>query len=69
MIVVRQVRAALPQTPIFLAGFTNHDNAARMLAVADGAYVGTCLEKDGWGGAVDEERVRAYVDIVRGLEQ
>jgi len=66
---IRQIRAALPQTPIFLAGYTNHDNAARMLAVADGAYVGTCLEKDGWGGAIDEERVRAYVEIVRGLEQ
>jgi membrane complex biogenesis BtpA family protein len=61
---VREVREALPDTPIFLAGYTNHDNAARLLPAVDGAYVGTCLEKSGWGSAIDEGRVRAYMDIV-----
>ena len=61
---IREVRAAVPHTPIFLAGYTNHENASRMLAAADGAFVGTCLEKDGWGNAVNEERVRAYMQLV-----
>jgi uncharacterized protein len=40
-----------------------------MAAAADGVFVGGCLEPDGWGGAIDVERVRTYVDIVRELEQ
>ena len=43
-------------------------NAARLMAAADGAFVGTCLERGGWGGQIDVERVKAYVDIVRTLE-
>ncbi|HUY46497.1 MAG TPA: BtpA/SgcQ family protein [Streptosporangiaceae bacterium] len=62
------VREAVPGLPVILAGYTNHGNAARLLAAADGAYVGTCLERDGWGGQIDPERVRAYMDIVRSLE-
>ncbi|WP_108999177.1 BtpA/SgcQ family protein [Streptomyces rishiriensis] len=63
---IAAVRDAVPQLPIVLAGHTDHDNAARMLAAADGAFVGTCLESGGWGGRVDLDRVRRYVDIVRG---
>lgn len=65
---IASVRESAPGLPIILAGYTNHGNAARLLAAADGAYVGTCLERDGWGGQIDVERVRSYVDIVRGLE-
>jgi predicted TIM-barrel enzyme len=61
------VRQAAPSLPIILAGYTNHENAARLLAAADGAFVGTCFERGGWGGRIDVERVRAYMDIVRGL--
>lgn len=66
---IRQVRAAVPQTPIFLAGYTNHENAGRLLAAADGAFVGSCLEKGEWGSEVDEQRVHDYMAIVRGIEQ
>jgi uncharacterized protein len=66
---IASVRAALPGLPIVLAGYTNHENAGRLLAAADGAFVGTCLERGGWGGEIDVERVRAYVDIVRGLDR
>ena len=66
---IAAVRKAVPGLPIILAGYTNHENAARLLAVADGAFVGTCLERGGWGGQIDVERVKAYVDIVRGLER
>ncbi|GAA4078006.1 BtpA/SgcQ family protein [Actinomadura miaoliensis] len=65
---VASVRRAAPDLPVILAGYTDHDNAARLLAAADGAFVGTCLEVGGWGGRIDVERVKEYVDIVRSLE-
>jgi predicted TIM-barrel enzyme len=65
---IASVRQAAPGVPVFLAGYTNHQNAARLLAVADGAFVGTCLERGGRGGQVDAGRVAAYMDIVRGLD-
>lgn len=65
---IRDVRQALPDTPIFLAGYSNHENAARLLPAVDGAFVGTSLEKSGWGSAIDEECVRAYMDIVSSIE-
>ncbi len=64
---IRDVKRALPDLPVILAGYTNHTNAARLLAAADGAFVGTCLERDGWGGAIDIERVREYMAIVDSL--
>jgi membrane complex biogenesis BtpA family protein len=65
---VQSVRVAAPELPVILAGYTNHANAARLLAAADGAFVGTCLERGGWGGEIDVERVGRYVDLVRALD-
>ncbi|MBN2257190.1 MAG: hypothetical protein JW704_05130 [Anaerolineaceae bacterium] len=64
---VREVKSAVPGLPVILGGHTNHENAARRLTEADGAFVGTCFE-DQWGGNILESRVREYVDIVRSLE-
>lgn len=66
---IASVRAAAPQLPVILAGHTRHENAARLMAAADGAFVGTCLESGGWGGEIDAGRVAAYVDIVRKVER
>ncbi|MBL1114980.1 hypothetical protein JK364_21655 [Streptomyces sp. 110] len=66
---VASAREWAPRIPVLLAGNTTHDNAARLLAAADGAFVGTCLERGGWGGPVDVDRVKSYVEIVRGLER
>lgn len=66
---IRDVRAASPELPVLLPGYTNHDNAARLLAAAEGAFVGTCLQDGGWSGPIDEKRVRAYVDAVGKGEQ
>ncbi|WP_432145494.1 BtpA/SgcQ family protein [Streptomyces sp. bgisy084] len=66
---IASVREAVPHLPVILAGHTHHDNAARLLAAADGAFVGTCLEREGWGGTVDTDLVRRYVDIVREAER
>jgi uncharacterized protein len=63
-----EVKKALPNLPIILGGYTNHENAARRLRLADGAFVGTCLEKKGWGGEIDVDKVKEYVEIVRVLE-
>jgi len=65
---IASVKDAVPDLPVILAGNTTHENAARLVAAADGAFVGTCLESGGWGGQIDVEKVKAYVDIVRSLE-
>lgn len=64
---VREIKQALPHLPVILGGHTNHANVARRMAQADGAFVGTCLQGEGWGGRIDLERVRSYVKIVESL--
>ena len=65
---LKEIKETLPNLPIILGGYTNHANAASRLKYADGAFVGTCLEKKGWGGDIDVDRVKEYVEIVRNLE-
>lgn len=65
---IRLVRKALPDLPIILCGYTNFENTARLLAAADGAFVGTCLEKGKWGGPIDADRVRDYMAIVNNIK-
>jgi predicted TIM-barrel enzyme len=62
-------RAATPDLPVILAGHTHHQNAGRLLAAADGAFVGGCLEREGWGSEIDAARVEAYMDVVRRIPQ
>jgi membrane complex biogenesis BtpA family protein len=62
---VAAVRAAAPDLPIILAGFTNHENAVRLLRAADGAFVGGAWERAGWGSEIDAGRVAEYVATVR----
>lgn len=64
---IRAVKAAVPGLSVILGGHTRHENAARRLAEADGAFVGTCFE-DQWGGNILESKVREYMEIVRSLE-
>jgi uncharacterized protein len=64
---IASVRETAPGVPVILFGYTSHRNAARLLAAADGAFVGSCLERGEWGGQIDTDRVRAYMDIVRDL--
>jgi len=64
----RSVRDSAAGMPIILAGGTNHENAARLLAHADGAFIGGCLERHGWGGAIDPDLARDYVARVRESE-
>ena len=64
---VRDIKRAHPNLPVILGGHTNHENAARRLAEADGAFVGSCLKSGAWDSDIDAERVRDYVEIVAGL--
>jgi uncharacterized protein len=64
---VKEIKQVLPEMPVILGGYTNHSNAAKMLAAADGAFVGTCFENGNWGGRIDPQRVEEYVKIVQGL--
>ncbi len=63
---VAGIRKAVPDLPVLLGGHTRHDNARDLLSVTDGAFVGTCFQPDGWGTRINVERVRSYVEIVRG---
>ena len=63
---LRAVRAACPQTPIFVGSGLTVDTASEALAIADGAIVGTALKQGGDVRApVDIARVRALVAAAR----
>jgi predicted TIM-barrel enzyme len=64
---VREIKQVLPHVPVILGGHTTHDNVARRLAEADGAFVGSCLKVGSRESRVDIARVREYVKIVAGL--
>lgn len=64
---VGEIKEAHPDLPVILGGFTNHENVARRLAAADGAFVGSCFQGEGWGSRIDQERVARYMEIVKSL--
>ncbi len=66
---LRRVREAVPDAPVWVASGLSPENAAEVMALADGAIVGSALERDGVAGnPVDRERVRRLLDAVRGGE-
>jgi membrane complex biogenesis BtpA family protein len=65
---VAEIKERFPSLPVFLGGNTNHENVARRMKLADGAFVGSCLEKGSWGSAIDIDKVKEYVEIVRSIE-
>lgn len=62
---VAQIKAAAPELPVVIGGYTNAGNIARYLAVADGAFVGGAFEDGGRGGAVNAERVRSFIQALQ----
>jgi membrane complex biogenesis BtpA family protein len=63
---VAQVRAAVPECPLWIGSGVTRDRVAELLEVADGVIVGSALQKDGRAGqAVEVDRVRAFVDAAR----
>lgn len=56
---LEDVHAAVPRTPVYVGSGLTPDNAAELLAIADGAIVGTWLKRGGDVRApVDTERTR-----------
>ena len=65
---IHDIKAAMPNLPVILGGYTSHQNVASRLAQADGAFVGSAFEPAGWGTSIDAQAVRDYMEIVRSLE-
>lgn len=64
---IESVRRAAGGAPVLVASGLRPENAARLLAAADGAVVGTALKEDGETAApVDPARVAALVEAGRG---
>jgi membrane complex biogenesis BtpA family protein len=68
LIQLQEAKEAVPGTPILANTGVNEDNIEHMLAVADGAIVGTSLKVDGYiWNPVDPERVRRLVARARSI--
>ncbi len=65
---IHDIKAAMPNVPVILGGYTNHENVARRLTKADGAFVGSAFEPAGWGTSIDAQSVRDYMEIIHSLE-
>ncbi|WP_374378737.1 BtpA/SgcQ family protein [Dongia sp.] len=65
---LKVVKDVLPDTPVFANTGVNIDNVADILAIADGAVIGTHFKVDGdtWK-AVDKARVSRFMDKVRKI--
>jgi membrane complex biogenesis BtpA family protein len=65
---LRQVREAVTDVPVFVNTGVNIDNVQSMLALADGAVVGTHFKHNGitWN-PVDPTRVKRFMDKVETL--
>ncbi|NMA07313.1 MAG: BtpA family membrane complex biogenesis protein [Ruminococcaceae bacterium] len=64
---VLDVKEAFPDIPIILGGGTNAENVQRRLKYCEGALVGTYFEDGNWGGPINPETVKKYMDIVRSM--
>ena len=61
------IKRVLPEAPVLVGSGVTPDTVSEILAVADGAIVGTALNVDGVAGnGVDPERARALVAALRG---
>lgn len=63
---IEDVRERAPHCRVMLGGFVTHDNAARLLADVEGAFVSGCLTVPDDGDRIDVGRVLRLADIVHG---
>ncbi len=68
--ILKVVKEAVPETPVFANTGVRPDNVQSQLAVADGAVVGTTFKRDGktWN-EVDADRVKIFMDAVRAFRK
>lgn len=63
---LKEVKAAVPDTPVFANTGVRVSNVADMLGVADGAITGTTFKRDGYiWNEVDVARVRDFMQAAR----
>lgn len=66
--VLRQVKDAVPDTPVFANTGVRLENIHEQLAIADGAIIGTAFKRDGYiWNEVDVGRVKALMRDVRAF--
>ena len=66
--VLQKVKEAVPETPVFANTGVSIQNLEKIVAVADGAIVGTAFKFDGkFENHVDENRVRQFMQKVNAL--
>lgn len=66
--VLKIVKDAVPDTPVFANTGVNLDNVVQQLGVADGAVVGSTFKRDGYiWNEVDPRRVKSFMDKVRNF--
>jgi membrane complex biogenesis BtpA family protein len=67
---LKQVKAAVPETPVFANTGVRLSNVEEQLSIADGAVTGTTFKKDGaFFNPVDESRVKAFMDKVKDFRK
>ena len=67
---LKQVKAAVPATPIFANTGVRIENIEEQLAVVDGAVVGTTFKKDGYiWNEVDCKRVKEFMKKVKDFRK
>lgn len=68
MHLLREVKEAVPDTPVFANTGVTVENVEAQLRVADGAVVGTTFKYGGiFENHVDQQRVQDFMDYVRAL--
>ena len=67
---LRKVKEAVPDTPVFANTGVRLENVAAQLSIADGAVVGTTFKYEGqFENHVDEKRVNAFMEKVVSLRR
>ena len=68
--VLRKVKDAVPETPVFANTGVRLENVEEQLSIADGAVVGTTFKFEGkFEQHVDEQRVKAFMEKVRSFRK
>ncbi|HEY5671436.1 MAG TPA: BtpA/SgcQ family protein [Anaerolineales bacterium] len=68
--VLRKVKDAVPETPVFANTGVRLENIDEQLSIADGAVVGTTFKFEGdFENHVDEQRVWAFMEKVRSFRK
>lgn len=65
---VQDIKALDPNIPVVLGGGTNIENVSRRMKYADAALVGACFENNNWGGNINPETVKKYMDELSKIQ-